>query len=111
MKELSSCRSQYISLNSMFVQVLTACASLQALEEGRDAHEQVIQSRCNSDVFVFTILVDMYAKWEHGGCWESVQQDAVTKCCLLDNHDVGTCEMLTRAEGIGIILTNASGRW
>jgi len=110
MKELSSCRSQYISLNSMFVQVLTACASLQALEEGRDAHEQVIQSGCNSDVFVFTILVDMYAKWEHGGCWESVQQDAVTKCYLLDNHDIGTCEMLTRAEGIGIILTNASGR-
>ncbi len=81
-----------------------------ALEEGRDAHEQVIRSGCNSDVLVFTILVDMYAKWEHGGCWESVQQDAVTKCCLFNNHNIGTCEMLTRAEGIEIILTNASGR-
>ncbi len=33
-----------------------------ALEEGRRAHEQIIQSRCDSNVFVRNSLVDMYAK-------------------------------------------------
>ncbi len=45
-----------------FVGVLNACASVLALEEGRRAHEQIIQSGCESDVFVGSSLVDMYAK-------------------------------------------------
>ncbi|CAK9210480.1 unnamed protein product [Sphagnum troendelagicum] len=45
-----------------FVAVLNACASLVALEDGRCAHEQIIQSGCESDVFVGSSLVDMYAK-------------------------------------------------
>ncbi len=45
-----------------FVGVLNACASLVALEEGRCAHEQIIQSGLESDVFVGSSLVDMYAK-------------------------------------------------
>ncbi len=45
-----------------FVQVINACAGLGALEEGRHAHEQVIQNGCESDVFVGNSLVDMYAK-------------------------------------------------
>jgi pentatricopeptide repeat protein len=45
-----------------FVGVLNACASLVALEEGRCAHEQIIQSGWDSDVFVGSSLVDMYAK-------------------------------------------------
>ncbi|CAM6023970.1 unnamed protein product [Sphagnum balticum] len=45
-----------------FVPVLNACASLQALEEGRQAHKQIIQCGCEADVFVGSCLVDMYAK-------------------------------------------------
>ncbi len=45
-----------------FVGVANACASLVALEEGRCAQEQIIQSGWDSDVFVGNSLVDMYAK-------------------------------------------------
>ncbi len=45
-----------------FAGVLNACASIVALEEGRDVHEQVIQSGCESNAFVGTSLVDMYVK-------------------------------------------------
>jgi pentatricopeptide repeat protein len=45
-----------------FVPVLNACASLRALEEGRQVHEQIIQSGCEGDAFVGCSLVDMYAK-------------------------------------------------
>ncbi len=45
-----------------FVPVLNACASLRALEEGRQVHAQLIQTGCEADVFVGTSLVDMYAK-------------------------------------------------
>jgi pentatricopeptide repeat protein len=36
--------------------------SIMALEEGRCVHEQIIQSRYKSDVFVGNCLIDMYAK-------------------------------------------------
>ncbi len=42
--------------------VLNACASVVALEEGRCIHQQIIQSGCESEVFVGSSLVDMYAK-------------------------------------------------
>ncbi len=45
-----------------FVGVLNVCASRAALEEGKCAHEQIIQSGLESDVFVGNSLVDMYAK-------------------------------------------------
>ncbi len=45
-----------------FVGVLNACASLVALEEGRRAHEQIIRSGFESNVFVRNCLIDMYVK-------------------------------------------------
>ncbi len=45
-----------------FVPILNACASLQALEEAKCVHIQIIQCGCKSDAFVGTSLVDMYAK-------------------------------------------------
>ncbi|KAJ7558187.1 hypothetical protein O6H91_04G027500 [Diphasiastrum complanatum] len=45
-----------------FVAVLKACASLAALEQGRDVHAQAIQRGCGSDIFVGCCLVDMYSK-------------------------------------------------
>jgi pentatricopeptide repeat protein len=45
-----------------FVQVIKACAGLGRLEDGRLIHEQLIQSGCESNVFLGNSLVDMYAK-------------------------------------------------
>jgi pentatricopeptide repeat protein len=45
-----------------FVQVIKACAGLGTLEDGRLVHKQLIQTGCESDVFVGSSLVDMYAK-------------------------------------------------
>jgi hypothetical protein len=45
-----------------FVQVITTCAGVGALEDGRLIHEQLIQSGCKSHIFVGNSLVDMYAK-------------------------------------------------
>jgi pentatricopeptide repeat protein len=45
-----------------FVGVLNACASMVGLEEGRHAHEQIIQSGYESVAVVGNILIDMYAK-------------------------------------------------
>jgi pentatricopeptide repeat protein len=42
--------------------MLNACATLGALEEGRDIHEQIVQNGCESDIFVGSSLFDMYAK-------------------------------------------------
>jgi pentatricopeptide repeat protein len=45
-----------------FVGVLKACASIEALEEGRHIHEQIIQCGCESNVFLGNSLIDMYTK-------------------------------------------------
>eukprot|EP01018_Ginkgo_biloba_P021054 Gb_39558 [translate_table: standard] len=47
-----------------FSSVLSACASIEAIEHGRQVHTHIIKSRYKSDVFVGSALVDMYAK-----CW------------------------------------------
>jgi pentatricopeptide repeat protein len=45
-----------------FVGILNACASVESLQEGKDVHEQIIQSGWESNVSVGSSLVDMYAK-------------------------------------------------
>jgi pentatricopeptide repeat protein len=45
-----------------FVRVLKACASMVAIEEGRCVHQDIIQSGLESDVFVGSSLLNMYAK-------------------------------------------------
>eukprot|EP01018_Ginkgo_biloba_P001353 Gb_22629 [translate_table: standard] len=45
-----------------FASVLPACANLTALEQGKEIHEEIISSQFESDVFVGSALVDMYAK-------------------------------------------------
>ncbi|KAJ7542974.1 hypothetical protein O6H91_09G020300 [Diphasiastrum complanatum] len=54
-----------------FVSALNACASLLALKEGRHVHLQVIHYGLESDVFVGSCLVSMYAKCE---CIEDAQK-------------------------------------
>jgi pentatricopeptide repeat protein len=46
-----------------FVLVLNSCASSRSLEDGKRAHEQIIASGCEVNVFVGSSLVDMYAKY------------------------------------------------
>eukprot|EP01018_Ginkgo_biloba_P003198 Gb_11219 [translate_table: standard] len=45
-----------------FVSVLPACANLAALEQGMEIHEEIITSGFQSNGFVQSALVDMYAK-------------------------------------------------
>ncbi|CAN5958558.1 unnamed protein product [Sphagnum jensenii] len=45
-----------------FVGVLNACASVGSLDEGRHAHNQIIQSGYDADILVANGLVEMYAK-------------------------------------------------
>ncbi len=61
-----------------FVGVLSACASIEALEEGKHAHEQIIESGWDSDVFVQSSLVDMYAKC---GNLEDAWRECSTRRC------------------------------
>jgi len=63
------------------VGVLNACASIVALGEGRCAHEQIIECGWDSDVFVGSSLVDMYAK-----CGS--MEDAQTVFNKMPSHDV-----------------------
>jgi hypothetical protein len=41
--------------------VPNVCASIVALQEGRPAHKQIVESGKDSDFFVRSSLVDMYA--------------------------------------------------
>eukprot|EP01018_Ginkgo_biloba_P038057 Gb_22048 [translate_table: standard] len=45
-----------------FASVLSACANLAALEQGKGIHNYIIKSGLESQVFVGSALVDMYAK-------------------------------------------------
>eukprot|EP01018_Ginkgo_biloba_P034626 Gb_37254 [translate_table: standard] len=54
-----------------FTIILASCASLEALEQGKEIHEDIIRSGLQSDVFVGSALVDMYAKC---GCMEQASQ-------------------------------------
>ncbi len=45
-----------------FVRVLNVCANMVALENGRWSHELIIQNGLESNVFVGSNLVDMYAR-------------------------------------------------
>eukprot|EP01018_Ginkgo_biloba_P008628 Gb_28770 [translate_table: standard] len=45
-----------------FASVLSACANLAALQEGKEVHENIIKSGFQADIFVENALVDMYAK-------------------------------------------------
>jgi pentatricopeptide repeat protein len=67
-----------------FVGMLNACASVGALEEGRHVHEQIIQSGCESNVFVGNSLVDMYAKCRS-------MEEAWRVFNNMPAHDVASC--------------------
>ncbi len=41
--------------------------------------------------------------WEHEGCLERVQKEAILRCGHLEHHDIGMCEMQEMPGGIGTI--------
>lgn len=45
-----------------FASIIKACASLEALEEGKQVHSRIKEEGFGSDVFIGSILIDMYAK-------------------------------------------------
>ncbi len=99
----------WLLTNSLFVLVLNACASLWALEESRQAHEQVIQNGCEVDVFVGCSLVDIFATCRSMDSRDA-QQDAISRCGHLEWHGIGTCQIWAWTEGTQSILTNATRR-
>eukprot|EP01018_Ginkgo_biloba_P035775 Gb_37473 [translate_table: standard] len=63
-----------------FATILNACASLPALERGKHVHSHVIKTGFESNVFVGSTLVDMYAKC---GCIDDARQ-VFDKICERD---------------------------
>ncbi|KAJ7540617.1 hypothetical protein O6H91_10G023300 [Diphasiastrum complanatum] len=57
--------------NVTFVLLLQACASLAALEQGKQLHSDIIKRGFQSDVIVGSTLVDMYSKC---GCTEDARE-------------------------------------
>ncbi|KAJ7527393.1 hypothetical protein O6H91_16G051800 [Diphasiastrum complanatum] len=57
--------------NVTFLLLLNACASLAALEQGKQLHSEIIKRGYQSDVVVGNTLVDMYAKC---GCTEDARE-------------------------------------
>jgi len=53
---------EWVLTNSLLFKVIKAYASLGALKDGRLVHAQLIQTGCESNIFVNNSLVDMYAK-------------------------------------------------
>jgi pentatricopeptide repeat protein len=58
----NKCNRKVCSQTLTFVGVLKACASMVAIEEGRCVHWDIIRSSLESDVFVGSSLVSIYAK-------------------------------------------------
>eukprot|EP01018_Ginkgo_biloba_P018552 Gb_27282 [translate_table: standard] len=64
--------------HSTFAIILSACASLATLEQGKQFHAYIVKMGFDSDVFVRSALVDMYAKC---GCLDGARQtfDKISK--------------------------------
>jgi pentatricopeptide repeat protein len=86
-----------------FVAMLNACASVVSLDEGRCAHEQIIDSSCESDDFVRSSLVDMYAK-----CGR--MEDAQRVFNRMSSQNVATWNAIIRGYGMLRKLFNILNR-
>eukprot|EP01018_Ginkgo_biloba_P001352 Gb_05293 [translate_table: standard] len=76
--------------------VLPACATLAALEQGKEIHEDIIKNGFQSDVFVGSALVDMYAKCGSIKNARDVfdkmhQRDVVSWTAMIDGYAMHGC--------------------
>jgi pentatricopeptide repeat protein len=84
----NKCNREGVEPDSVtLVGVLNACASIAALEEGRCAHEQIVERGWDSDVFIGNCLVDMYVK-----CGST--EDASRVFNKIPSHNVVTWNMM-----------------
>jgi pentatricopeptide repeat protein len=91
-------QQQGVQPNSVtFVGVLKACANLAVIEEFRCVHQQIIQSGLESDVFVGSSLVDMYAK-----CGSIEDARKVLKDCHTST------KFISKIVGRGIMVRDAN---
>jgi pentatricopeptide repeat protein len=71
---------------------MNACASVVAIEEGRCVHQQIIQNGLESDVFMGSSLVDMYAKCGSiGDAWRVFNKMPSRDVFLLECHTQRMC--------------------
>ncbi len=75
------------------VSVINACASLWTLECCRWVHTKIIQSGCDSDLYVNMLSLTCMPNVGASGCLENVQQDTNMWCGCLNWHDFWTCEI------------------
>lgn len=45
-----------------FINVLSACGNLRALEDGKEVHAAIVETKLGSDVYMGNALIDMYSK-------------------------------------------------
>jgi hypothetical protein len=75
------CQANHVT----FVGILNACASVAALEEeGAHAHQHIIESGWESDVFVGSSLIEIMPNGGACRMLGSFQQDALLQCGLLE---------------------------
>ncbi len=94
-----------------FVQLLDACVSLRALEEGRHIHMKIIEWGYESDAYVSSSLVDMYSKCGSiEDAWRVLNRMPECNVVAWSAMIFGTCEVWPRPEGTGIISSSAAAR-
>lgn len=75
--------------------VLSACACLPNLQHDRQFHAFVIKGGFQSDAFVESAHVEMYAKCicveDARHIFEKMREDAWTRCSIMDKHDCWVC--------------------
>jgi pentatricopeptide repeat protein len=86
-----------------FVGVLKACASMVAIEEGRCVHRDIIQSDLESDVFVGSSLVSIYAKCgSMEDAWRAFDKSFFREQCFVKENaePFGICRNVYFQHGI-----------
>eukprot|EP01018_Ginkgo_biloba_P029375 Gb_08128 [translate_table: standard] len=97
---------------STFATVCRACASLAALEEGRQVHVDIIKCRFESDIVVGSAMVDFYAKCGHTeDAWQVfenlseqdvVSWNAMIAGCTQNDHAERAFELFCQMQQAGV---------
>ena len=95
-----------------FSSILSACASLAVMEQGKWVHAHILKGGCKLDVFVGNALIDMYGKC---GCIEDARQvfdrlprrdvvswNAMITVCALHGHGKEVVRLFENMQLAGI---------
>ena len=75
-----------------FLCVLKACSNLKAINKGRDIHNVIMKNGLETDLFVCSSLIDMYAKCSLLGIAREVFDRVPTRDTVLWNVLIATYE-------------------